>query len=477
MSHCPAFRSRPLGVDAGRQCGQALGLGLLVLSVLLLAWAGAALTSRMAAAGLRLGQAADAVAYSGALMQARQLNLLAYIQRAQLAHQVAMAHLTTLVAWQQLAETQRRRRLLGNPPAFLIGKLFGPQFGLAYGAGHSGQASGSYSVASLQASLKQHDSVVHQILAQVAQQQWSATLALRNAHMARILQANYRLPDGTDTKVPEMLLLQDTFPGLLTRQSPDHPQGLRRLALAAAGRYPFLRARDMTRTNAWIVQLRCPNRRHQLRRRGRTFLDQQGRWGAHDTLSFHALRSNRWIGCYLREYPMGWAANGARVWRQGRDYVAKPPEDFALLDYWQWFQQQSGLLAGAWRNNPLANSYAQRDAVRPGGRRGLPEGLGLADSKHLEPRATLAVLLRNEAGYSDLGLPPAGWLRQAQQVGFVPGLSKQSSRAAAETYFSAPLEGPKAGRTPVIASLWQPYWQARLIPWPTGSNPQPGGQP
>ncbi len=477
MSRCPASRSWPLRVDAGRQCGQALGLGLLVLSVLLLAWAGAALTARMAATGLRLGQTADAVAYSGALMQARQLNLLAYIQRAQLAHQVAMAHLTTLMAWQQLAATQRRRRLLGNPPAFLIGKLFGPQFGQAYGAGRSGQASGSYSVASLQASLKQHDSVVHQILAQVAQQQWSATTALRDAHMARILQANYRLPDGTETKVPEMMLLHDSFPRLLTRQSPDHPQGLRRLALAAAGRYPFLRVRDMTRSNAWIVQLRCPNRRHQLRRRGRTFLDEQGRWGAYDTLSFHALRSNRWIGCYLREYPMGWAANGARVWRQGRDYVAKPPEDFALLDYWQWFQQQSGLLAGAWRNNPLANSYAQRDATRPGGMRGLPEGVGLAGGRQAAPRATLAVVLRNQDGYSDLGLPPAGWLRFIRKNWFAEGFQEQSARAAAETYFSAPLVDRKADRSAVVASLWQPYWQARLVPWPASQKSLPGGRP
>lgn len=43
--------------------------------------------------------------------QARALNLLAYIHRAQVGHQVALAHLASLAAWARFAQTQAARLL------------------------------------------------------------------------------------------------------------------------------------------------------------------------------------------------------------------------------------------------------------------------------------------------------------------------------------------------------------------------------
>ncbi|MEJ2894969.1 pilus assembly protein [Bordetella avium] len=429
-------------------------LGLLLLSLLLAAWISANWTARLVAARARLTHVADAVAYSGALMQARQLNLLAYIHRAQLGHQVAMAHLVTLIAWGQLASTQGRRRLTGNPPAFLIRRLFGSRFARAYGVTPSGNTSSSYNAAALQASLKRHDAVVHRILADAARQQWGQATRVRDEHMIRILRANYAPGIG----VPTMQVLDDNFSRLLAWRSPRQYQGLLAPTLAIMRRFAFLGPRDLTETSGWITQPLCPWQRHHLRRRGKTFLDAQGRWGAHDTLSFHALRSNRWIGCYFREYPMGWAANGASAWQSGRHYVDRPPPDFSSQEFWRWLQQKSGLHAGS--GNFLANSYAMRDHIAHAGGAGLPDVLGLARPDAV---ARFSVRLSTNLAVSDLGL---NWSARHLDDAWWRALVFKRS-AAAETYFVAPGAGSE---TP---SLFHPYWQARLIAMPATTGVQP----
>src|SRR5690606_38787840 len=107
----------------------------------------------------------DAAAYSGALVQARALNMLAYLNRAQLAHQLAMAHLVTLGSWAMYGGTQAGRLARGNPPAYLIGMLFGADHGRAYTAaaralGLDAQAQTAGSLAQAHAA---HDRFVHKL--------------------------------------------------------------------------------------------------------------------------------------------------------------------------------------------------------------------------------------------------------------------------------------------------------------------------
>ena len=87
---------------APRPCVGAARAGL-VAGLVLLAGAVAALVAmhrlgRIIEQRVRLTHAVDAAAYSGALLQARHLNAIAYANRSQIAHQVAMAHLVTLAA-------------------------------------------------------------------------------------------------------------------------------------------------------------------------------------------------------------------------------------------------------------------------------------------------------------------------------------------------------------------------------------------
>lgn len=276
------------------QQGQALVWGILlaaVASVVLLRYFA---TGQMVAAKARQLHGIDAAAYSGALVQARALNMLALLNRSQVAHQVAMAHLVTLGSWASLGGTESRQAMVGNPPKYLIAMLFGAAHGSAYAA--SMRASGLDLLAGTPGELARayarHDQIVHMVLGSVQHDVVSTLQAARDFAMRQVLSSHY---EGANS---ELEIYQDDWPGFVRLHSG-------RTVLApfirqVAGRVDFLGPRDHTARNPWPVQARCPTRRHELRRRGLTQLDDSGVWQSIDTQSFHALRSNRWIGCYYR---------------------------------------------------------------------------------------------------------------------------------------------------------------------------------
>src|SRR5690606_10907700 len=88
------------------QQGQALVLGMLLAGVAMVILARYFAVGQVVGAKARQLHALDAAAYSGALVQARALNMLAYINRAHVGHQLAMAHLVTLGSWASLGGAQ-----------------------------------------------------------------------------------------------------------------------------------------------------------------------------------------------------------------------------------------------------------------------------------------------------------------------------------------------------------------------------------
>src|SRR5690606_10657339 len=129
------FRGRPMtghsrqNTLAVAQRGQAMVLGMLLAGLALIAFVRYFSTGQVAAATAKQLHALDAAAYSGELIQARALNMMAYINRAHVGHQLALAHLVTLGSWAALGATQARQLGSGNPPAHLIAMLFGPDHG------------------------------------------------------------------------------------------------------------------------------------------------------------------------------------------------------------------------------------------------------------------------------------------------------------------------------------------------------------
>ncbi|MCJ9713857.1 pilus assembly protein, partial [Bordetella hinzii] len=150
---------------------------------------------------------------------------------------------------------------------------------------------------------------------------------------------------------------------------------------------------------------------------------------------------------------------GATRWKRGRHYVERPLAEFSSQDFWRWYSQHSGLHASAWRNNPLASSYAVRDRYAAPEGAGLPDVLGLSAQGLRQPNARFRLSLRTSLAVSDLGqawhIPRLGdadaWWR-ARRLARV---------SAAETYFAAPA-APTGGQAE-LPSLFRPYWQARLV--------------
>ncbi|WP_254926079.1 hypothetical protein [Bordetella genomosp. 11] len=263
------------------------------------------------AARARLTHAADAAAYSGALIQARALNLLAYINRAQIGHQVAMAHLVTLATWTQFGYAERQRVLRGNPPARVIAMLFGAAHGQAYASAYSA-ANADALVARFAQAYRRHDTTVHRVLAASARQTLAHLPDSRSLAMRAVVQANYpefpvTVAMGADRASRAALHLDvgaDDWPGFVRTHAGNRASVLRSTVLAAVDRYGFLGPRNKDARNGWPVSFRCPAWRHELRRRGGTRLGADGLWRSIDTQSFHKLRSNKYIGCYYRERPM-----------------------------------------------------------------------------------------------------------------------------------------------------------------------------
>lgn len=425
------------------QDGQALVLGMLVAALLSIALLRYFAAGQVLAAKSRQVHGLDAATYSGALIQARALNMLAYLNRAQLAHQVAMAHLVTLGSWALYGGTQASQLGRANPPAHLIGMLFGADHGRAYLA--ASRASGLGAWASSSGALGQahaaHDRFVHSVYGDVSQAVVGGLPAARLAAIQTVLARHYPEFDLSNF---EVTVSADDWPGFTRRMTPTAQ--LRPLVERIAGLYEFLAPRNHTAANNWVVSERCPSLRHQLRRRGSTGMDGAGRWQSSDTQSYHALRSNRWIGCYYREYAMGWAwIPGTTTQRIEGAYSDDVPENFSEQDFWRWVHEatQWNLLDES--DNPMANSHAMR--ARP-----------LWSSGGLAPYYDLAVVgTDGVAGFSVELVHPG------------PDDTVVRARSAAQTYFARPdrrQDGRHEG-----AHLFHPYWHARLASFERDEEP------
>jgi hypothetical protein len=186
-------------------------------------------------------------------------------------------------------------------------------------------------------------------------------------------------------------------------------------------------------------------------------LARDGVWSSDENQSFHNVRFNRVIGCYYREYPMGWATIGTRS--NGSDVQGsfdEPMQTFKGKPFWKWAGERawSGWNIFGGTRNPLAERWANQ--------------------------APVVWRARQQARYTRLS--PARDSASAQLVIEVvqrwldyPSLSSSS---AAEAYFLDPSSGKK-GRAEA-PSLFKPFWLARLIRVPEiralQSHPSRGSQ-
>ena len=410
------------------QSGQAVTLAVIVMALILLAMTQFYKLSGTATDRMRQTSSTDMAAYSAALVQARALNYMAYLNRAYVAHHLATAHMLSLASWGNFAAQEAIQLGRRNPPASVISMMFGPPHGIAYRQAADARAlrlNGHLEAPLVQALTAHQRYSNHTFLAlQQALVHHFNSEARQAAHLVLAENMGHKaLGDGVDVQIE--LSLEKPFNTLAINSF------VADWLHSTSQQYEFLKPRNRTAYNWWSVSKRCPHLRHQLRRRGRTTLDRDGRWASADTQSYHALRSNRWILCYYREYEMGWAwiptTNTQII---DAPTVDSPPENFSNQAFWRWVEA-----VGKWDihtgvSNPMASSRARAQRMRLPGSRLVP-----------------VTVLKEQVEAVSVAL-------QVSNKTLSPNIH---TYAAAQAYFAHPdFRNEKS-------NVFNPYWQARLV--------------
>ena len=251
---------------------------------------------------MRLTNAADAVAWSVATVEARALNYDAYTNRAIVANEVAVAQAISLISWMHYFETavensptlnQVASSWLYKPGEYLrLLQLLAGVNGTAYLAVWSGGSLRAI-VESLDAALgaiaTTHDAVAGTLAA--SQQIMHASLDTGITQTGLANKLVHRIdPDMLAAVNP----ISHDFRRLTRAMAKDSPQGDERGRVADV----TLRSRDaFTRERVWSIRgLNLPplQRKVELKRRGGTELIGYDEWRALDTLEHEGQRMKRW---------------------------------------------------------------------------------------------------------------------------------------------------------------------------------------
>lgn len=375
---------------------------------------------------MRLTNAADAAAFSAALWQARSLNYQAYLNRAIVANEVAIAQLVSLRSWSRYVDTVTTN--IDRVARYV------PYLGAPMRALERGWDAVDRVLATALPPLEQGLSVWNaDVLANaqvVAHQQ--APLAAADI-IGQVLEAGEpraKLADAT--RVLQLRNAQVWQQGFTQRYG--RGDDLRRYTrLLADSRDGFTRRRSRNLFDFGIIS---------MPRRGGTDLVGEYAWRGVDTLSLH-------YDFFFDhdEIPLGWGAAENRrqpVWGRGEH-------------------------GGSLQRNPSASRRATR-ALRPAqGYRGIAQFRDVANPRSTGPRSLVysvaATLPGESVGTLDRLLMPGGLVALDQSLHPVaPHLAGGSLHAiaSAEVYFQRPAA--RADRREEHPSLFNPYWQARLVP-------------
>ncbi len=446
-------RRQCLSPGPRRQAGQAAIYGLFVILGAVVALFFLFNTGQLSAEKTKLVNTGDAVAYSAGVMNARTLNYQAYANRAMLANTVAIAQLVSLSSWIDYVETLGDggsgvswSKYIAYYPSYLVADYAGEY--LSYlnedlwdGSILEGLASAS-------------DEIIRNRLMHAQQLAHAGLIPARQRVMEEVARANYK-DDGSVT-VETLFLGGADMAGFVTRYADDERTRFAEAARTAANRDGFVPRRS------WLMPALYPDGCSYmfdwLSRRGGTELIGFDEWKALDTLSEWRWKTSKSGACYITEYAVGY---GARI-------AAEDPDsdtDFSRYDY-------------ARMVNPSASMLALSEASSESwGYSGLPAFYDLSESSLDEDDPTLRFAVRIRR--------PVAQTRTGEGRSGVRGSGSGTRLAALNDFQAAPAGGDElvavsasevffertddnaygqSQGTPVeIGSLFNPFWQVRLV--------------
>jgi hypothetical protein len=405
--------------------GQASVLLVALTASLLAAFAVVFSTGQLVNDKMRLVNAADAAAYSAAQWEARSLNFQAYLNRAIVANEVAIAQLVSLRSW-----SQYMRSTTGNGArvAQWIPPLTGPVRALARGW-QAVDVSLQATAQVLEAGLSTWNVEVLSNAEAVAHQQAAIAAAELVLDVARANEPRAEVTQATRLLQVRNASSWQNFTDRYRRGGGD----LRRFVdLLMDSRDDFTRSRGWSLALPPVVK---------VAKRGGTDLLGENTWRGVDTLSVHVDLLLDTV-----EIPLGWGAA-----EQRRRTVS-----------------QRGEHGGSLRTNSSASRRALR-ALRPATRyKGVPEIRDVVTPQRRDERTLrYAVALRlpqERVATADRLLMHEGLVSpDGTRHSLLPVMPDNSLQAlaAAEIYFQRPAARRDGRRE--YASLFNPYWQVRLV--------------
>lgn len=416
------------------QSGQALVLMLAFMASLIGVLAVVLGTGQLVNDKIRLLNASDAAALGAAQWQARSLNYQAYLNRAIVANEVAIAQLVSLRSWSAYIATGTHNVATASS--------FVPPLAAAMRALERGWAAVDRGIQAAAPAIEAGLSgwnvdvlAAAQIVAHVQAPIVAADLAARIVHDN---EPRAVLDDATRA------MQARNGNAWLNHFTQRYRRGGGDLARFAA---VLMASRDgfTARRSADLLPQGSPV---QVSRRGGTDLIGEYAWRGLDTLSAHIdLLLTR------QEIPLGWgAAETSRQAVAGR-----------------------GTHGGSLQQNPRASRLATRALSPRQGYRGLPEIRDVGMPRRQAERSlvySLALRLPQAAlSTPDRLLMPAGLaLPDGTSAQLAPDLARQALHATASAAVEFVRPAQRRDGREEYPSLFSPYWQARLAPVPVADQ-------
>ena len=443
----PMIRCQPRFV-LRKQRGQALILGLIVIMLGFAALIVFFSSTQLTVNRQKLTSASDAAAYSAALWRARVMNFDAYSNRAIVAQEVAVAQAVTMVSWAKYFET-----FTGNintiaqfyPP---LGALTGPA---AKAAALSRQV--AQTAAELEIPARAAKDVGYKFLLEKSQQLMGLTangfaLSMLTTEVARANDVNYHafvLPDAGAT-----------FSWVKRYESDEDRQRLKDVVLRSLDGFTSGSRTDQLRLVTFLTlcgsAVHLERNFHHLHKRGGTSLSSDmERWEAVDTLSMHTWENRGPFKSCVETEVVG-VGYGASEAADDELQNRVTSNDFDI------------------NKNAMAKRLASNGIYSFANYGGLSKIHELdyeALSNKKFPVSNIAVLTRikhqdmRTADTLNLGV---GRFRTTESL----HANRLSRLSAAQVYFRKPIQsanGEASSATDELeyASLFSPFWQARLI--------------
>lgn len=401
---------------------------LLVLLALLATLVGAFLlvfnAGQQASAKARLVNAADAAALSAAVWEARSLNLQAYMNRAIVANEVAIAQFVSLQSWSrymnqavtELATVTSVVPYLGPALRALAGAWRGVDRGL-------------------QVTLPPAEGVLSVWNTQVLARVQSLADAQAPLTAQQIIRRNVadNLPQASLSAASPVFAAQNlaAWQSLTRSYGSSGTQRERLRGVVMAARDGFTRQRNWNASLGWVAG---------LKKRGGTDLIGYGSWRGLDTVAVHTAG---WLGDV--EVPIAWGGAESRRQADGR----------------------RGTHGGSWSTNPRTTRRASAARLVNGSYRGLPAYRDIATPARreaLQVRSVVELALpAAEVGTSETVLDGAATVvGSADAQRWQPQYPRGQIYAlgAARVFYQRPV-ARRDGRAE-YPSLFNPYWEARL---------------